>query len=53
MICDGSCEPHAGEVQRVHVWCVAHDWGTFWYCETAQHEDRQRGLTVEIVKQVK
>jgi hypothetical protein len=51
MTCEGSCEPHAGEVQRVHVWFGAHDWGEFWYCATAQEEDTRRGLTVNILKQ--
>lgn len=50
MMCDGSCEKHAGEVLRVHVRSATHDWGEFWYCAAAIEEDRQRGLTVETVE---
>ena len=50
MTCDGSCDKHVGEVRRVHVIHPAHDWGEFWYCDTAIDEDRRRELTVEIVE---
>lgn len=50
MTCEASCKQHTGDVLRVHVWGAMHDWGEFWYCDTAIEEDRQRGLTVEIVE---
>jgi len=50
MTCDGSCETHTGDVVQVHVWSATHNWGEFWYCDTAQAEDQRRGLTVEVVE---
>ena len=47
--CDGSCDPHEGEVVPVMVY------GSFWpicvdfnYCEEARREDVRRGFRVEV-----
>lgn len=43
--CDGGCEEHVGEVQRVYV----DGWGEFNYCEAAIAEDQRRGLRVFVL----
>jgi hypothetical protein len=48
-ICEGSCDPHKGEVVRVHVTDTGKDWGEFDYCQEAIAEDRRRGLSVELL----
>lgn len=44
--CDGSCDEHHGEVRafRVHHEKSGNDWGYFAYCESAQEEDKRRGM---------
>ena len=48
--CKCDCDPHVGPVQQVQVSSGMRDWGTYWYCQTAINEDRQRGLIVEVVE---
>lgn len=49
MNCEGSCKHHDGAIERIHVIDedAGHDWGWFWYCQTAIAEDIDRGLVVE------
>lgn len=53
--CGGGCERelggHRGEVKFVHVYDANVDWGNFWYCEAAIECDKERGFTVEEVKE--
>lgn len=51
VVCDGECEPHKGEIVRVHVkdGKTGYDWGHFNYCESAIMEDESRGLMVTPV----
>lgn len=46
--CEGDCDTHVGEVQRVEVDSLDHPYlpMTFDYCETAVAEDRSRGFMV-------
>lgn len=50
--CEGECEKghggHKGEVKRVHVIAKdGHDWGCYYYCETAVIIDQSREFSVE------
>lgn len=44
--CDGNCEVHRGDVHRVHVSNISHDWGEFNYCEAAIEHDKAIGFDV-------
>ena len=46
--CSGGCDTHEGLVRKVHVVDTEkdHDWGEFYYCDSAIKEDLSRGLTV-------
>lgn len=46
---DGRCQ---GAVRRARVEKLKpyyHDWGAFWYCETAVEDDRSKGFRVTEV----
>lgn len=48
--CRGGCLQHRGLVRRVKVTGAdKHDWGTFWYCETAIQVDESHGFTIQLV----
>ena len=48
-VCEGSCDPHEGEVRTVHVVHPNMDWGNYQYCDTAVAEDISRGMEVTDV----
>lgn len=47
-ICEGECEEHGEEVQRVHVYHVKKDWGEFDYCPAAIDQDTINGMDVVV-----
>lgn len=52
--CQGRCEIHGGHRGDVMLCAVKgpdkHDWGLWWYCETARDTDRRNGLEVTVVQ---
>lgn len=53
--CMGNCEGRGnecdGETKHYHVFDKETDWGDYWYCEKAVQQDRDRGFTVEEIKE--
>lgn len=48
--CEGSCEPHDGDVRPVKVFggTMPAEGFAFFYCEQAIREDVSRGFRVEV-----
>jgi len=50
--CEGSCDPHEGEVIKVITESERWPPMTFWYCQTAIAEDRGMGFIVTPVSEL-